>query len=304
MQAPVSSDWLELHEAIDLGYALADHVARSLSIRCLAIKGPVLATQGLRSGHSSVDVDVLVDPRERDRLLTALNHRGWRVPVEPTSAQVLPLHSTTLRHPMWPNELDVHDRFPGFLAPHQDVFEELWRRRTTVMLAHRQIECPDPMSHAAIAALHWLRDGEELAQHRVTALAETVRPRMGDERDREALRELVVRTGSAETLHPFLDRLGLAVPMGPYDATDWRIRTASTGVMGVGWVLELRRTPLHRWPRRLWHALVLTEAEIRNSQPGAGPGRLGLTAARTRRLGRGLRDLPRALHLVWREGRR
>ena len=50
--------------------------------------------------------------------------------------------------------------------------------------------------------------------------------------------------------------------------------------------------------------LVLTEAEIRGEQPGAAPGAWGLFRARLRRLRYGLRDLPRAARIVWRERRR
>jgi hypothetical protein len=72
----------------------------------------------------------------------------------------------------------------------------------------------------------------------------------------------------------------------------------------VGWVEELRRTPLRRLPGRLWHAVVLTEAEIRHEQPAAAPGPWGLFVARLRRLRYGVRALPRAVHVVWRERRR
>jgi hypothetical protein len=46
------------------------------------------------------------------------------------------------------------------------------------------------------------------------------------------------------------------------------------------------------------HAFLLTEAEIRKAQPDADPGWRGLQRARLRRLGRGLRDLPRAVRIV------
>src|SRR6185369_9493177 len=100
-------------------------------------------------------------------------------------------------------------------------------------------------------------------------------PRL-DETGRTDLTEFVRRTGSAEPLRPFLERLRIDVPASDYDATLWRIRTASTGVKSVGWVVELRETPLRRLPGRLWHALVLTEAEIRTEQPNAAPGAWGL----------------------------
>jgi hypothetical protein len=49
---------------------------------------------------------------------------------------------------------------------------------------------------------------------------------------------------------------------------------------------------------------VLTEAEIRTEQPDAVPGAWGLFRARLHRLRYGLRALPQAIWIVWRERRR
>ena len=283
---------------------MVDRAARDVGARVLFIKGPVLTAQGLRAQHESVDVDVLVEPARLDDLLGALHGLGWTVPVEPTSAHVLPLHSTTLRHASWGCELDVHDRFPGFLAEPSEVFEALWERRTTERVAHRAVPCPDVVAHGLIAALHWLRDGRSAAtDEKLAHLATALEARL-DEADRAALADLARRTGAVEPLRPLLDRLGLQVSTTGHDTTLWRIRTASTGVKSVGWLVELRSTPLRRLPGRLWHALVLTEAEIRGEQPDAAPGARGLFVARLRRLRYGLRDLPRAMRIVWHERRR
>jgi hypothetical protein len=98
--------------------------------------------------------------------------------------------------------------------------------------------------------------------------------------------------------------LGIDVPATEHDTTLWRIRTASAGVKSVGWLVELRETPLRKLPGRLWHALVLTEAEIRSEQPNAAPGAWGLFRARLHRLRYGFRALPQAVRIVWRERRR
>jgi hypothetical protein len=295
---------ISLPESVGLLHALVDRVARDVDARVLFIKGPVLTRQGLRHQHTSVDADVIVDPVALPRLLGALDGLQWKVAVENTSARILPLHSTTLRHPLWACELDVHDRFPGFLAEPAGVFEALWERRTTVPIAHRDVPCPDELAHGVVAALHWLRDGwSEATREKLDYLVGALEPRL-DGGARSDLTEFVRRTGSAEPLRPFLDRLGLDVPAGEHDTTLWRIRVASSGVKSVSWLLELRETPLRRVPGRLWHALVLTEAEIRIHQPDAAPGAWGLFRARLRRLRYGFRDLPRAARIVWRERRR
>ena len=295
---------LDLFESTSLLTCVVHRLAVDEGVPVLFIKGEPLSQQGLRQRHDSVDVDVLVDPSALQHLLKALAELGWKVAVEPTSALVLPLHSTTLRHPNWGCELDVHNRFPGFLAGPADVFEALWERRSTVQIAHREVPCPDIATHGAVAALHWLRDGwSEATRVKLDYLVGALGPGL-DGAGRLDLAEFVRRTGAAEPLRPLLDMLAIDVPAGDHDTTAWRIRTASTGVKSVGWVVELGQTPVRRLPGRLWHALVLTEAEIRNEQPNAAPGAWGLFRARLYRLRYGLRALPEAVRIVWRERRR
>ncbi len=87
------------------------------------------------------------------------------------------------------------------------------------------------------------------------------------------------------------------------DLQAWRIRTHSSGVKTVPYLYQLQHAPKRRWLPILWHALVLTEAEIRKAQPDARPGALGLLRARLRRLRWGLGDLPRAARIIWRSQR-
>ena len=252
--------------------------------------------------HQSVDVDVLVHPADRTRLLAGLDRHGWAVAVQSTSARGFTQHSVTVQHPSWICEIDVHDRFPGFLADPAVVFEALWERRETSTLAGRGVSCPDMLGHAQIAALHWLRDGR-LHEPRLDFLCRTLDARL-DATGRRDLVELAARTGSVGTLRPMFDSLGITdLPSSGFDETEWRIRTASTALKSVGWVLELSQAPWRRLPARLLHALVLTEDEIRLAQPDAAPGAWGLFRARLRRLRRGLRDMPRAFALVRRERR-
>jgi hypothetical protein len=198
----------------------------------------------------------------------------------------------------------VHDRFPGFLAEPAEVFEALWERRTTVQIAHRDVPCPDVLAHCAVAALHWLRDGwSDATREKLEFLVKALDPQL-DETGRADLARFVRRTGSSEPLRRFLDMLSIDVPATDYDTTLWRIRTATSGMKSVGWVVELSETPLRRLPGRLWHALVLTEAEIRYEHPDAAAGAWGLLQARLRRVRTGLRALPQAVRIVWRERRR
>ncbi|MGH3330379.1 MAG: nucleotidyltransferase family protein [Nocardioidaceae bacterium] len=275
-------------------------------MRVLFMKGPVLAAQGLRPARVSIDVDVLVDPAAMRRLCSALEQLGWCVPVASTTARIVPQHSATYAHEAWPCTVDVHHRFPGFLAGPQVVFEALWARRTTANVAGREVPCCDVLGSAAILALHALRDPSrphlqsELA-HLVDVLNASI-----DDAGRAELAQLTAMTGASATLEPFLDAVG--APRTGREVVDspelkaWRIRTAATGVKSVAWLAELSRTPLRRWIPTLWRAVTLTEAEIRHTYPEAAPGSWGLLGARMRRLRRGLVDLPKAARIVWRSG--
>jgi hypothetical protein len=208
---------------------------------------------------------------------------------------------------LWPCELDVHSHFPGFLAAPETTFEALWAHRTTAVVAGREVPCAEPIAHVAIAGLHVLRQAEAPGRREeLTRLIETVITAFDTEQISQ-LGELAARTGSLATLRPLLEPLGLqpATPVttpvaSVADLTGWRLRASSPGVRSVAWLAELGGTPLRRWPAVLAHAVLLTEAEIREAQPLAAGGRWGLFRARIRRLRLGLRDVPRACGIVWR----
>ncbi|RYU13678.1 nucleotidyltransferase family protein [Nocardioides iriomotensis] len=291
-------------EAVALAHPLVLRATEAVDIEALCLKGNALVLQGLREPHPSVDVDVLVRPADRDRALEALAAIGWHEAVPHTGATALPQHSRTLRHRLWPCEVDLHDRFPGFLADAELVFNELWRRRSSVRIGAQPVRCPDVVSHAVVAALHWLRDGTDAHAPKLDYLVTALESQLTSA-DLSQLAQVCAVTGANETLAPLLERLGVApLPAPTFDTTAWRIRTQTTSVKTVGWVTELSALPWRRLPGRLWHALVLTEAEIRNSFPDAAPGRWGLFTARIRRLRAGLRDLPTAVRVVRRERRR
>jgi hypothetical protein len=290
-----------LSEAVPLAHALVGWVADEQDVRVLFIKGPTAVLQGLRAPRTSVDVDALVDPAQRYRLAARLTELGWVDEHVYTSPTVLPMHSLTHRHPSWVCELDLHDRFPGFFADPQDVFDRLWARRQTVQVAAREIPCPDPAGQALVLALHCLRDPHDPAKAgELTQLIDRVAA-TSDPASLLDLAQLARDLGAADTAAPFLDRLGApAVGRGstrPDDLRAWDLRTRPDASV-AGWLDELRRLPKHRWPRYLWYAAVLTESELRLDDPGLAPGRRALLGARARRLRRGLRAVPGAIRSV------
>jgi len=289
---------LALSEAVPLAHALVDRLAQECDVRLLFIKGPTAVEQGLRAPRGSLDVDALVDPARRHLLVARLTALGWVDEHPYTSPTVLPMHSMTHRHQRWPCELDLHDRFPGFFADPQHVFERLWERRTTVTVAARAIPCPDPEGQALVLALHALRDpGDRGKAQELAALADRVRAGATNASLRD-LAELALELGAPDTAAPFLDLVG--APMlgrGSTRGTDlqaWRLRTRPATPTAVSWVHELRRLPWHRRPAYLWYATMLTDVELRLAEPNLPPGRVQLLKARLRRLRRGVRALPGA----------
>jgi glycosyltransferase involved in cell wall biosynthesis len=293
---------LALVEAVPLAYALVHRAAEDLGIRVLFIKGPVARAQGLRGEHGSVDVDVLIDPARREALASALSELGWVDENPHRSPRVLELHSWTHRHARWPNELDLHDRFPGFFADPQSVFESLWSRHAETLVAGHLLPAPDPAGHALILALHGLRDPQYIFQQR--ALSDLVArvDRLFDEDELLDLATLADELGAADTAASFLTRVG--APIIGYGTTSdedlraWRLRTNPGNHTAVSWVEQLRRLPKRSWPGFLWYALVLSEKELRIADPALSEGTLAVQQARIRRLRRGLSAVPSAVKQV------
>jgi hypothetical protein len=286
---------LTLDEAVALGYAMVVRAAEDVGVRALAIKGPVLALQGLREPKASVDVDVLVDPAGLARVLSALAGLGWHDDGLTETPGIVPQHSVTVRHPRWPCEVDVHHWFPGFLADPAEVFDVLWARRTTVPIAHTPVTSCDPVGSAAIAALHYLRDQHKQAP--LDELAGTVRGTWTATQVEE-LATLAADTGAADTLRPFLDQVGapavastrpLVVPL-----VDWHTRSQTGTTEVLPWLVELGRTPLARRPGLVWRAVWLRDEQFRGWDPSLPQTRGALARARWARVQRGWRALPGA----------
>ncbi|GAA1945894.1 hypothetical protein GCM10009798_01090 [Nocardioides panacihumi] len=290
-----SATALSQPEGIALAHALTARLARDCGVRALAMKGPVSAHHGWRNPRHSSDADLLVEPSGLAPLLSRLGELGWQQ--KPRYAD----HSVTLTHPLWPCELDVHDRFPGFLAEPDVVFDALWRTRSTIELAHSPQPCTGPVGSAVVAALHALREPEHGRhfhefEHLVARLQE--RPQM-----REPIQALARETGALRTLAPLFDRLGWAVTADPpalhseaYAA--WELRRTSGTTAGVTWLLRLRSAPVVRWPALVPEMLLGREDRLRERFPQLPAGRRALWLARWWRLRAAVRDLPAAFAAI------
>lgn len=149
---------LRLADATLLAHALGAMIAAELSVRVLSVKGPAADHHALRAPRVSADADLLVDPAGFDAFCAALEGRGWHERVARATPSILEPHSRTYIHPDWPCDIDLHERFPGFFAPPEAVFEELWARRQALTLGHATVSIPSLPASAAIGALHALRN--------------------------------------------------------------------------------------------------------------------------------------------------
>ena len=297
---------LRADEAAPLLHALIARAADDLGVRVLAIKGPVVALQGLRAERTSADVDVLVHPRDLQVLVDGLMSLGWRESVSgSTTPTIMPRHSVNLLNDMWPVGIDLHHYFPGFLADPGDVFDALWDRHVLIPLAGVPIPACDRVGHCAVVALHLLRDAPDGDSAPLADLEARAR-RLLTSDDVHALVRLADATDSTATLRPFLVSLGVEGPdlVAPRDHEAlllWERRTRAEG--SAPWLLLLAQTRKREWPRTLWHALMLTDEEI-YAMHHVAPGDASLASLRWRRIRRGVRGMPRTIRSLIRERRR
>lgn len=287
-------------DAVVLGYAMVDRLARTVGARCLAIKGPVPAAHGLRDPSTSVDVDVLVAPAEAPVLLRHLRGLGWTPEDSELNGRLLAPHSATLAHPQWPITIDLHHRFPGFLADPATVFEHLWVERSQIAVAEQSIIATGRDGATLIAALHALREpGNHQSEPQLAHLALA---RAADTDHHASLVELARGTGAIDSAASFLARIGIRVegePQNKAALAEWRVRTEFGHVRGIGWVRRLREAPFPGWPAIVWRALI-TDNEATLRRHGMRHDGSRRVRAHVRRIASVVADVPPLLLvLVW-----
>lgn len=291
--------FLHAGDAVQLGYAAADRLARDAGLRCLAIKGPVPAVHGLRRPGASVDVDVLVTPAEVDALLARFAAWGWTPVSSDETGRLLAPHSVTLGHPQWPITIDLHHRFPGFFAEPEVVFDALWEDRATIRVAECSVVAAGRDGSTLIAALHALRDPERVQS--ANELDQLKAARADDDASQKAsLARLASVTGAVDAAAGFLIDVGLAIsapPSDPESFEQWRLRTELGDVRGLPWLIRLRDAP---WGRRwgLLRRLIITDDDVTLMRYGMSPGGEHRLRAHRRRLASLLGDTPRLLRTL------
>lgn len=265
--APAS---VELDEAVPLLGAYACRLAADLSVRALLIKGAPATAHGVRADRPSIDVDLWVDPAGISLYQRRLEERGWRAKSE---APVGWGHALTMVSPDWACAVDLHQRFPGFLADDADVFDLVWQGRAQARVGHLRIDVPSRVVAAAITVLHAERSRAivETADDRSLALAAAGAFTAAE---RSELGHLVTATGSAEPLRDLTAAAGVSVPdrsATPPSLESWHLRIRAEARPGGAWLLALRRAS---WSRRPLLLLAATKPSDRDYDGvGAGRGR-------------------------------
>ncbi|WP_314505814.1 nucleotidyltransferase family protein [uncultured Microbacterium sp.] len=287
---------LQLDEALELCTAWLHSIAAKHEIRLLVLKGDALARQSLRATRTSSDVDVLIEPHRFDDFTQILTAAGWREYELSFAAEQFTFHSRTFHRRGWPNSVDVHAYWPGFLAPAADAFEALWVRRASLEFAHHPCDVPDRIAHALILALHSLRSSQAQLRHK-TELASVLDLEL-DDREKLDAAAFIRATQSAAPLSDVIRHLGIDVEISAAEwrsaeAMQWRRKVRETEGRARFWIEGLRRAAWLDKPGMLRKAIWPTRRDMLLEHPDV-MDRVGpMLSARARRLGRGIRQIVR-----------
>lgn len=259
---------LTLAEAVPLCLVVAERILQRAGVRALAIKGPAFGALGIRPERLSMDVDVLVDPEQRELAGRTLRGSGWTDWAPESLYEPFGAHSRTLEHPLWPCSLDLHWTFPGFLAPLELTFEAFWEERTSVAIAHQPVDTLCRPHALALETLHVLRECPPDSERQVVRGVLAAMPQKLTEKETEDLGVLLERAGATRTLATLAELTGATLKIAVTDdAPDeafvqWRTRQHTSSAPLHWWFTELRQNPLAAF-NRLWHHAWLTDAQAR-----------------------------------------
>lgn len=243
-------------------------------IRALFIKGVFLSEQKLRAPKLSLDVDLLVHPDDVDSALEILNADGWYRKDAPGLRVAHEKHSATLLHPYWPNMIDLHRFWTGFIGDRKQIFDLLWESREEHRVQHVSVYTTEARASALILALHDIRSHGILdVDRRLGELAGRCETKWGS--DTGALIHETARSLGAEyTAGPFLQKFGISIshlPMTP-ELREWNMQLRSEGRSVEGWKLRFRQASLRRKPEVVLDALALRPGQLRALRPDTPPG--------------------------------
>lgn len=294
----VSPTVLTIVEAVELSTAWLQHLASSLDIKSLVLKGSTLSRQGLRDPHLSADVDVIVDPDHVGRLIAAVEGAGWSEFASTFAGEQFTSHSKTFRREGWPNSVDIHSSWPGFLESDRVVFDLMWSRRQSLDFAGISCAVPDRATNILVLALHSLRGSQQQTRHE-RELARLLKLDLTST-ERVELAELARGYGADGPLSNVLSTLGVTASparRSNLDHLEWHRKIVQKEVRGrvALWIIELRRAPWRRKAVVLRHGVWPTDHDLLAEHPDVPDRFWSKIWARIARLGGGIRQLPRVI---------
>jgi hypothetical protein len=137
------------------GHAAIQHLADSIGVDLLHIKGAAV-DPSLRPGrYSGSDVDVLVRPGHVRRLDVAMRRHGWRL--YSTFEWGSPFgHAQTYLHDAW-GYIDIHRFFPGIRLVPDRAFDRLWTDGQEIEIAGIGCRVPSVPAQAVLLVLNAAR---------------------------------------------------------------------------------------------------------------------------------------------------
>ncbi|WP_164232974.1 nucleotidyltransferase family protein [Microbacterium hydrocarbonoxydans] len=290
---------LTLEDSAILAHALTGWIASSAGVRALAIKGPVAEHYQLRDPWVSADADILVEPSRFQVFCRELEARGWRQRVARPTPSILESHSTTYIHPDWPCDIDVHNSFPGFFEDPSVVFDELWCKRGTMVVANVAITIPSRPASAAIGALHALRNLSVPRHQRELAFVTRAIVEAFTDGERSEFLELARRGRSLWVLTDIIEIIapgGTRVDVTPEQMRVW-VTNLKYGADGsaVGWLMAASVGSLRQRVATLAAAIWVPRDQIPRNDPAVVPTRRDAWAHQLIRWRRGARALGRYL---------
>lgn len=236
-----------------VGVALSHAIIASSGLSYFVVKGPIATRLGVRPELPSSDVDVMVSPRDLPAFFSHLESRGWVPRPEEDDDNVFPHHSRTFYHPQWPNDIDVHWRFPGFSRDEQTVFDRLRAHHAVSQIAHTDVVHLDRIAAALVQLLHSLRSPWENSR---SSDIEFLGAALTDA-DIPPILALAEELGALGPLRPFIEEYFpafLSTVTFPDPDIDWIIRTTNRSSASIR-IAKLWTSPWRDKPRLLLRAL-------------------------------------------------
>ena len=240
----------------------------------------------------------MIEPSRFDDFIDRVARVGWEEFADTFASDRFILHSRTFRRDGWPNAIDIHREWPGFLRPTGEVFELLWRRREELTFAHRPCDVPDRASSLLMLALHSLRGTTSQDRH-ARELEGLLDLKLTD-MERVDVAFLAHETGCAAPLRSVLQQLGVTVKVEDTDLrtaeyAEWRRKVAHAQGRTASWLIELRRVPWSQKSTILRHGIWPTDRDLLAEHPDVPDRPVAKVWARVLRFGRGMGQLTRVV---------